>query len=63
MFGMPMLRLSDVAIVRLIVAAIVSGHEALVRHYTVPCIQPISGQAPMSWTWSPWTMGMATGIL
>ena len=35
---MPMLRLSDVAIVRLIVAAIVSGHEALVRHYTAPCI-------------------------
>ena len=31
--------------------------------HTGPCIQPISGQAPMSWTWSPWTLGMATGRL
>ena len=28
--------------------------------HTGPCIQPISGQAPMSWTWSPRTLGLAT---
>ena len=36
--------------------AIGSGHEALVRHSTGTCIQPISGRAPMSWTRSPWTL-------
>ena len=56
---MPMLRLSDVAIVRLIVAAIVSGHEALVRHYT---LAPVSNPSlaklqchgpghPGPWAW------------